>query len=277
MDKMGRMETIDIYQIIDTAANAVREHFAEHLSWWSDERVENCRPMVRGQFLVSIWTDLFSLGQDRKPFMGDNSAPCAVAELIRKGLDQGQVSVERASFRVSLPHLEYLIRRRDSGGYTARPIVPLCFENRAPFMTLPPVEFAQRLFLFDAAMPEIERRLDEIQDFLKEVARKVSQQRIVQQIRATTVESLARQFLEPLGIDFYYGCTDDGIVHLALTQTRQAHLEIPLADLAAALSDTDALMMQLKVVKPSEEEKHSRLTRGFQLKRSILESCSSLK
>ena len=39
MDKMGRMETIDIHQMIDTAANAVRDHFAEHRTWWSDESV----------------------------------------------------------------------------------------------------------------------------------------------------------------------------------------------------------------------------------------------
>lgn len=266
MDKMGRMETIDIHQMIDTAANAVRDHFAEHRSWWSDESVEDYRPMVRGQLLERIWAELFSLGRDQKPYKGDNSAPSAVAELIRNGLDQGKVSVKRASFRVSLPHLEYRIRRRDSGGYTARPNVTRCFENHAPFMTLPPAVFAQRLFLFDSAMPEIERRLEEIQDTLKEVAREVSQERIVTKIRDATVESLARQFLEPLGIDFFYGYTDDGMVHLVLTQMRQAHLDIPLADLAAALSDTDALMMQLRVVKPSEVEKIPRLNDGILLK-----------
>ena len=171
------------------------------------------------------------------------------AALLRKGVPRTAV---RASFKhvtVTLPHGRYRIFRETSGfragsvrilapGYTRVGMLPLTSEG-----------LAELLLTLDAAVPDIKDVAERLLEAVDDETRRREAERKAGEIGMTAAARLL-EGLPALGVGCEYR-VDGGTVHLDLTRTLTASLDVPFEELAAFVSDPGRILSALSPAEAS--------------------------
>lgn len=175
-----------------------------------------------------------------------------VAELLRSGVPQSDISVNHKNVTLRLKNGKYRLFRKESPVVTCAmrvmepgvcPVIP---------MKLSPVLLAKLLLALDAAMPEIRKAMDGLLEGVKAADMERKARRKAEEIEKVTVRRLLETTLDPMDIVARFGIEGE-VVHLTLTRTLKAELNIPMERLREFLSDPGRIESVLVPQKDAEK------------------------
>lgn len=175
-----------------------------------------------------------------------------VAELLRSGVPQSDISVSHKHVTLRLANGKYRLFRKDTPCVTSAlrvmepgicPVIPT---------KLSPAMLAKLLLALDAAMPEVRKAMDDLVDGIKAADMKKKARRKAEEIEKVTVRQLLDSALDPMDIVARFRISDD-VIHLTLTKTQKADLDIPMERLREFLSDPDRIESVLVPQKDAEK------------------------
>lgn len=175
-----------------------------------------------------------------------------VAELLRSGVPQSDISVNHKHVTLRLANGKYRLLRKESPRPTCAmrvmepgicPVIP---------MKLSPAMLAKLLLALDAAMPEVRKAMDDFLEGVKAADMKKKARRKAEEIEQVTVRHLLDTTLDPMDIVARFRIQGD-VVHLTLTKTQKAELDIPMEQLRAFLSDHGRIESVLAPQKDAEK------------------------
>ena len=175
-----------------------------------------------------------------------------VAELLRSGVPQSDISVGHKHVTLRLANGKYRLFRKETPRLTCAmrvmepgvcPVIP---------MKLSPAMLAKLLLALDAAMPEVRRAMDDFVEGVKAADMKKKARRKAEEIEQVTVRHLLDTTLDPMDIVARFQISDD-VVHLTLTKTQKADLDIPMEQLREFLSDPGRIESALVPQKDAEK------------------------
>jgi BMFP domain-containing protein YqiC len=111
---------------------------------------------------------------------------------------------------------------------------------------------AKLLLALDAAMPEVRKAMDDLAEGVKAADMKKKARRKAEEIEKVTVRQLLDTTLDPMDIVARFRISDD-VIHLTLTKTQKADLDIPMERLREFLSDPDRIESVLVPQKDAEK------------------------
>lgn len=159
-----------------------------------------------------------------------------VAELIRLGTPRKDVYASYKHLTVSLPNGSYRFYRETSG-YPSGTVMVYWGNSYADFRSgYTPKELAVFITSLDSLLPKIDEAGEALFiDMHKEIVRRQAEQKAIE-IAKQAVEVQLEAVLPGMGLECTYKISD-GKVHLDLSRLFTAHIDIPLEELQALLSD----------------------------------------
>lgn len=178
----------------------------------------------------------------------DRTAPRAeevAAELIRAGVPKGSVRARFLYVEVRLGNGTYCLYRANLPKGTIK--VDWNGNRCGARSTLSPIETAETLLGLDGLLTRLEA-------CGKELLVRISAERKAEEIQRIAVKSQLEAALPAMGIACTFDMKKDDKVHLQLTRTFQGSVDLPLAELAAFLSDPERILASLQPVEQSYVE-----------------------
>lgn len=162
-----------------------------------------------------------------------------VAEIIRSGVPQQAVKVTYKNLVLTLTNIKYRFRRDGTGNPVSFMVMN---PGLSPFVqtTLSSGRFAALLLAVDTAMPDIRQVMDGLQEGMRNAGLEYQARRKAEEIERLTVRRLLDMTLDPMNINGHFE-VKDGVVHLTLTKTLKADLDIPMERLREFLSDPEGI------------------------------------
>ena len=180
---------------------------------------------------------------------GEKPVPRAedtVAAVLRKGVAASAVRVSFKHITLTLANGVYRIYREMSGfpAGSVRILKPGC--TWTVMLALTSDALAEFILYLDEGLPEIRQVADYVSDAIAAERRRREAEEKAEEIGMTAVAKLL-EALPALRV----GCefeVRDGMVHLDLTRTLTASLDIPLEELPAFISEPDEILSSLSPV-----------------------------
>lgn len=176
------------------------------------------------------------------------------AVIIKRILPGTYVTATCQYITLSLPNSKFRIYRETSG------FRPGSYRITAPWIGEPQVtglsslELAEYLIAFDQAVPELHQILDSFFEGINaELLRHQANEKALA-IEDKAVKTLLEELLLPMDVACSYEI-DDGVVRLTLSRKYTGKVDIPVQNLAAFLTDREAVEKTLKV-SPAEKPCH---------------------
>ena len=175
-----------------------------------------------------------------------------VAELLRSGVPQSDISVNHKNVTLRLTNGKYRLFRKESPVLTCSmrvmepgvcPVIP---------MKLSPALLAKLLLALDAAMPEVRKAMDDLLEGVKAADMERKARRKAEEIEKVTVRQLLDSTLDPMDIVARFRI-DGKSVHLTLTKTLKAELTLPMEQLREFLADPGRVESVLVPQKDAEK------------------------
>ena len=216
----------------DIAERIIGDHSREVLP--SKEEIDPWSEILQ-RFLSDVACEL-SKGD------GEKHAPRAeetVAAILRKGVAASAVRVSFKHITLTLANGVYRIYREMSGfpEGSVRILKPGC--TWTVMLALTSDALAEFILYLDEGLPEIEPIADHISEAIEAERRRREAEKKADEIGMTAVAKLL-EVLPALSVGCEYGLRD-GKVHLELTKTLTASLDIPLEELPAFISDPEKI------------------------------------
>lgn len=192
---------------------------------------------------------------------GEKPVPRAedtVAAILRKGVAASAVRVSFKHITITLANGAYRIYREMSGFPTGSFRILKPGSTWTVMLALTSDALAEFILYLDGGLPEIRQIADHISEAIAAERRRRDAKEKAEEIGMTAVAKLL-EGLPALKV----GCefeVSDGMVHLDLTRTLTASLDIPLEELPAFLSDPEEI---LSILSPAETTTPCPVYRAF--------------
>lgn len=162
-----------------------------------------------------------------------------VAEIIRSGVPQQAAKATYKNIVLTLTNIKYRFRRDGNGSPVSFMVMN---PGLSPFIqtTLSAGRLAALLLAVDTAMPDIRQVMDGLREGMRNAGLEYQARRKAEEIERLTVRRLLDMTLDPMNIHGRFE-VKDGVVHLTLTKTLKADLDIPMERLREFLSDPEGI------------------------------------
>ena len=199
---------------------------------------------IQRYMFTETWDSLVKAAGPKEGFLCNPSA--AVAALIEKGIPKEDVSFRNTTFYVTLPHCKFRVRRTSDGGTKAGPMIMCKGQVSYEYLDihLLPEAFAEVALAFDSLIDRIRDRASHEFGIIREIRLEEEKKEKARKIMNDSIRAILEAALKPLGISYSFE-ENDGKVHLLLTQTRKAEMDIPMEDLYDKLTDGKAILESL--------------------------------
>ena len=204
--------------------------------------------MIHKMLLEKVWGKCIEMLNTEYVEAEHMIAEKAISELIKRGVLTDKVIYKSDSFRLQLENGQYRAYKNSASGVVCA--CPWPSEKRYD-IHISGSRFADFIIQFDAEIPEIVSHVPEIVEFIKGRELEEMKGMMENELKEQILQSLIKQYLEPIGLSATYILKDDDIVAMDISQILSAHLEMPLAQMIEKLKDTDAIEKSLKPVKGS--------------------------
>lgn len=236
-------QELDLRGIIDREVERIgQKDFKRRAGSWfrpTYTRIEVTPAMARQELLYAVWTKcLAALNQDQAEIL---AAERALAELQRRGVPRDRIQFRSNSFRLRLENGEYRIYKRGAADVVSCPWPADSWQ----IVRLPGERFADFLQFFDAHVPEIDAAVPSILELIHEREMEEKKREMERKIKTATIQSLAEEFLLPLGISVSFQLKENDRVAVMMTRTENGKMEVPIEELSERLRDTASVLAAL--------------------------------
>ena len=199
---------------------------------------------IQSFMIQETWKSIVLSAGPKEGLLCNPSA--AVAALIEKGIPKEDILFRNTTFHVTLPHCKFRIRRTTDGGTKAGPMIMCKGQVSYEYLDihLLPEAFAEVALAFDSLIDRIRDRASHEFGIIREIRLEEEKKEKARKIMNDTICAILEATLKPLGINYSFE-ENDGKVHLLLTQTRKAEMDIPMENLYDTLMDGKAVLESL--------------------------------
>ena len=230
---------------IKSVAEEVATHFKKNDLIFSVRPVNmlNKPGIIRRMLLNIVWGKCTEILNTQEPEKDPLIAEKAISVLMKRGAIVDRIICKKESFRIKLENSQYRVFKNLPEGLIYS--CPWPRENVYVIKTSGE-RFADFIEQFDAAIPEIVSYIPDIIKTLRKLELDEMTKRTEEEFKRSVLQSLIKQFLEPLGLSIEYCLKEGDVVSIDIKKNLSAHLEMPLEQMILAIKDTDAIQAMLK-------------------------------
>lgn len=216
--------------------------FLERVDWDPDAQARMIPNEMKARFYRQVLQTLME-GLDRET---TPPRPEDVAlTLLRQGVPAKEIQASHKHLDVYLPNSVYRIFRMNDFGSFRMMRPASCGTVRTALGAQTMADF---LLAFEALVPMLEKQIEAVLGEMLTAVREKKAELKAREIERKTVQIQLDEVLPDLGVNCHYE-VNDGVVHLDLTRTLTASLDIPLTELQDLLRDPERILSALSVQK----------------------------